>query len=48
MYWLLVILVAPAITMRLFALEKASGTFGNLMTTAVAICRWWRQNFRQR
>jgi ABC-2 type transport system permease protein len=35
MYWLLVILVAPAITMRLFALEKASGTFETLMTTAV-------------
>jgi ABC-2 type transport system permease protein len=35
MYWLLVILVAPAITMRLFALEKASGTFETLMTTSV-------------
>ena len=35
MYWLLVILVAPAITMRLFAQEKASGTFENLMTTSV-------------
>jgi len=35
MYWLLVILMAPAITMRLFALEKASGTFENLMTTPV-------------
>ncbi len=35
MFWLLVILVAPAITMRLFALEKASGTFETLMTTSV-------------
>jgi ABC-2 type transport system permease protein len=35
MYWLLVILMAPAITMRLFAQEKASGTFENLMTTPV-------------
>jgi ABC-2 type transport system permease protein len=35
MYWLLVILMAPAITMRLFAQEKASGTFENLMTTQV-------------
>ena len=35
MYWLLVILMAPAITMRLFALEKASGTFETLMTTSV-------------
>jgi ABC-2 type transport system permease protein len=35
MYWLLVILMAPAITMRLFAQEKASGTFETLMTTAV-------------
>ena len=36
MYWLLVILVTPAITMRLFAQEKASGTFESLMTTAVS------------
>ncbi len=35
LYWLLVILMAPAITMRLFALEKASGTLETLMTTAV-------------
>lgn len=35
MYWLLVILMAPAITMRLFAQEKASGTFETLMTTSV-------------
>jgi len=35
MYWLLVILMTPAITMRLFALEKATGTFETLMTTRV-------------
>ena len=35
MYWLLVILMAPVITMRLFAAEKAAGTFETLMTTAV-------------
>jgi ABC-2 type transport system permease protein len=35
MYWLLVILMAPVITMRLFAAEKASGTFETLMTTPV-------------
>lgn len=35
MYWLLVILITPAITMRLFAQEKAAGTFENLMTTSV-------------
>jgi len=34
-YWIIVILVAPVITMRLFALEKASGTFETLMTTQV-------------
>ena len=33
MYWLIVILMAPVITMRLFAQEKASGTFETLMTT---------------
>lgn len=33
MYWLVVILMAPVITMRLFAQEKASGTFETLMTT---------------
>jgi ABC-2 type transport system permease protein len=36
MYWLLVILMTPAITMRLFAQEKASGTFETLMTTSVS------------
>ena len=33
MYWLIVILMAPVITMRLFAQEKTSGTFETLMTT---------------
>src|SRR5471030_1858389 len=34
-FWLVVLLVAPVITMRLFALEKSSGTFETLMTTSV-------------
>ena len=34
-FWLVVLLVAPVITMRLFAQEKASGTFETLMTTPV-------------
>lgn len=34
-FWLIVLLVAPVITMRLFALEKATGTFETLMTTRV-------------
>jgi ABC-2 type transport system ATP-binding protein len=34
-FWLIVLLVAPVITMRLFALEKATGTFETLMTTPV-------------
>src|SRR5471030_337220 len=34
-FWLVVLLVAPVITMRLFALEKSSGTFETLMTTPV-------------
>jgi len=34
-FWLVVLLAAPVITMRLFALEKSSGTFENLMTTPV-------------
>ena len=33
--WIIIILTAPIITMRLFALEKASGTFETLMTTPV-------------
>lgn len=35
-FWLVVLLAAPVITMRLFALEKASGTFETLMTTPVS------------
>jgi ABC-2 type transport system permease protein len=34
-FWLIVLLISPVITMRLFALEKASGTFETLMTTQV-------------
>src|SRR5271154_613637 len=34
-FWLIVLLAAPVITMRLFALEKATGTFETLMTTSV-------------
>lgn len=35
-FWLILLLSAPVITMRLFALEKAAGTFETLMTTAVS------------
>lgn len=35
-FWLIVILTTPMITMRLFALEKFSGTFETLMTTPVS------------
>lgn len=35
-YWLIVLFSAPIITMRLFALEKYSGTFETLMTTPVS------------
>jgi ABC-2 type transport system permease protein len=34
-FWLIVLLAAPVMTMRLFAAEKASGTFETLMTTPV-------------
>lgn len=34
-FWLIVLLASPVITMRLFAAEKASGTFETLMTTPV-------------
>ena len=34
-FWLIVLLFTPVITMRLFALEKYSGTFETLMTTPV-------------
>src|SRR6185436_888283 len=33
--WIILILTAPIITMRLFALEKATGTYETLMTTPV-------------
>jgi ABC-2 type transport system permease protein len=35
-FWLILLLTAPVITMRLFALEKFSGTFETLMTTPVS------------
>ncbi len=35
-FWLILLLAAPVITMRLFALERASGTFETLMTTLVS------------
>jgi ABC-2 type transport system permease protein len=35
LFWIIVILATPIITMRLFALEKASGTYETLMTTPV-------------
>jgi len=35
-FWLILLLGAPVITMRLFALEKYSGTFETLMTTPVS------------
>jgi ABC-2 type transport system permease protein len=34
-FWMIVLLSAPVVTMRSFALEKASGTFETLMTTPV-------------
>lgn len=34
-FWLILLISAPVITMRLFALEKYSGTFETLMTTPV-------------
>ncbi|MDE3098980.1 MAG: ABC transporter permease subunit [Verrucomicrobiota bacterium] len=34
-FWIIVILTAPVITMRLFAFEKASGTYETLMTAPV-------------
>jgi ABC-2 type transport system permease protein len=34
-FWLILLLATPVITMRLFALEKAAGTFETLMTTPV-------------
>lgn len=35
-FWIILPLVTPVITMRLFALEKFSGTFETLMTTPVS------------
>lgn len=35
-FWLILLIAAPVITMRLFALEKYSGTFETLMTTPVS------------
>jgi len=35
-FWLILLLAVPVITMRLFALEKYSGTFETLMTTPVS------------
>ncbi len=35
-FWLILLLSAPVITMRLFALEKFTGTFETLMTTPVS------------
>ncbi len=35
-FWLILLFSAPVITMRLFALEKSSGTFETLMTTPVS------------
>jgi ABC-2 type transport system permease protein len=35
-FWEILLLAAPVITMRLFALEKYSGTFETLMTTPVS------------
>ena len=36
LFWFILILAMPVITMRLFALEKFSGTFETLMTTPVS------------
>jgi ABC-2 type transport system permease protein len=35
-FWLILLLAAPLITMRSFALEKSSGTYETLMTTAIS------------
>jgi ABC-2 type transport system permease protein len=35
LFWIIVILVTPVVTMRLFALEKSTGTFETLMTTSL-------------
>ena len=38
-FWLIVLLTAPVITMRSFALEKWSGTYETLMTAPVSDCQ---------
>src|SRR5262245_26295894 len=35
-FWIILLLSVPVITMRLFALEKFSGTYETLMTTPVS------------
>jgi ABC-2 type transport system permease protein len=35
-FWIILLLAAPVITMRLFAMEKSSGTYETLMTTPVS------------
>ena len=35
-FWIILLIAAPVITMRTFALEKSSGTFETLMTTPVS------------
>src|SRR5437588_6024633 len=35
-FWIILLLATPAITMRVFALEKFSGTFETLMTVPVS------------
>ena len=37
-FWLILLLTAPIITMRSFALEKFSGTYETLMTVAAKTC----------
>jgi len=34
-FWMIILLAAPVITMRLFAMERATGTYETLMTTPV-------------
>ena len=34
-FWMIILLAAPVITMRLFAMERSSGTYETLMTTPV-------------
>jgi len=48
LFWLIVLLAAAISPMRLFALEKLSGTFETLMTSRWGICKWLRQSSRRR